>query len=108
MTDTCCIKVKRHKTVIFIEVYISDTILTLKNKICKALRNEKEPSDIRLQLESNRLPSERYSSLDDDTTIEELGLANNTILYMTYWISKDVGTGEWEQVDVPKYEPVEE
>jgi len=108
MTETCCIKVKRQKTIIFIEAYVSDTILTIKNKICKALRNEKEPSDIRLQLESHRIPNEQYSSLDDDATIEELGLSNNTILYMTFWISKDAGTGEWEVVDVPKYEPVEE
>ncbi|OUM69353.1 hypothetical protein PIROE2DRAFT_2646, partial [Piromyces sp. E2] len=89
-TETCCIKVKRHKTIIFIEAYVNDTILTIKNKICKALRNEKEPSDIRLQLESNRIPNEQYSSLDDDATIEELA-----------------GTGEWEAIDVPKYEPAE-
>ena len=80
---------KRQKTIIFVEAYVSDTILTVKNKICKALRNEKEPSDIRLQLESHRIPNEQYSSLDDDATIEELGLSNNTVLYMTFWISKD-------------------
>jgi len=42
-----------------------------------------------LQLESHKFPNEQYSSLDDDATIGELGLSNNTILYMTYWISKD-------------------
>ncbi|KAL6612567.1 hypothetical protein U3516DRAFT_901557, partial [Neocallimastix sp. 'constans'] len=89
MSETCCIKVKRQKTIIFIEAYVTDNILTIKNKICKALRNEKEPSDIRLQLESHKFPNEQYSSLDDDATIGELGLSNNTILYMTYWISKD-------------------
>ncbi|ORY82227.1 hypothetical protein LY90DRAFT_282222 [Neocallimastix californiae] len=104
MSETCCIKVKRQKTIIFIEAYVTDNILTIKNKICKALRNEKEPSDIRLQLESHKFPNEQYSSLDDDATIGELGLSNNTILYMTYWISKD---GEWEVVDVPKFEPAE-
>lgn len=75
----------------------------LKQKVCKAIRNEKEPDDFRFLIESKKIPNEQYSSLDDDVTVEELGFNDDTILYISYWISKGDGEGEWETVNVPDY-----
>lgn len=78
---------KRQKTTYFVEASAQETVQQLKTKLSKILNGEKEPKDIRLQVQGKQAGT--YSALDDSAALEQLGLAENAVLYLSYWIPGD-------------------
>lgn len=118
MSNIC--RVRRGRTVYFVEFRPSDTVTALKSKLSRLTDAEREPKDLRLQI----LKNDSYITLDDVMQAEQAGITDDAVVYMTYRTSPggehlglprhiacsdEMLTGtDWESVDVPDYEDLTE
>ncbi|KAJ3196584.1 hypothetical protein HK101_008376 [Irineochytrium annulatum] len=127
-----CLRVKRQKTTIFVNVEPTDSVMSLKLKLAQILgRGREGAKDLRLQT-LGKTP-DVYNTLEDSGILEQLSVTDDGILYMTYWISGNrmdlanalvafcnayavyfhphkpaPASGAWEPVNVPSYEDLNE
>ncbi|KAJ3129260.1 hypothetical protein HK098_001958 [Nowakowskiella sp. JEL0407] len=123
-----CLRIKRHKITFFIESTNQDTVGTIKQKLLTILSSDyqQEPSDIRLLLQNTSsnaapvapAPNQKvnvptqpqivYSPLENNSVLEQLGIGEDSVVYLVYWIPGDPNPadGKWEPVEVPEFEPL--
>ncbi|KAI9012375.1 hypothetical protein DFJ74DRAFT_683565 [Hyaloraphidium curvatum] len=94
MDRVCC--VRRHRTIFFVEFRPSDTVSTIKGKLSRLVDGEREPKDMRLQLQKN----DSYVTLDDLMSADAAGIVDDAVVFVTF--RKD--SGGWEPVEVPEME----
>ncbi|KAI7882469.1 hypothetical protein K492DRAFT_206201 [Lichtheimia hyalospora FSU 10163] len=96
------IRARRDKTVVFLCYQPSDTIATIKGKLCAAIPSSgKTADDIRLYI--RRSDGEGYNLLNDASKANASGIQNETDIYYVYG-----DQGNWEQVHTSEYEPLDE
>lgn len=78
MSSIC--RVRRLRTIYFLEFRPSDSVATIKGKLARLIEGEREAKDLRLQI----LKNESYVTLDDLTTAEQAGIVDDSVVYMTY------------------------
>ncbi|KAI9090962.1 hypothetical protein DFS34DRAFT_636220 [Phlyctochytrium arcticum] len=102
------IRIKRHKTTYFVETTPQSTIANLKTHLHTLIHREREPKDLRLQTQGKA--AGQYSPLDDTAVLEQVGVGEDAVLYLTYWIpgQPNPADGKWEPVEVPEFEPLNE
>jgi len=74
-------RVRRSKTVYFLEFNATDTIATLKLKLSRIIEGEREPKDLRLQVQKK---DDSYTTLDDLEITDKAGIHDDSVVYMTY------------------------
>lgn len=84
---------KRHKTTIFLEFNIHDTIADVKTKLSKVF--DKDFQDMML-LNSEKLPYSDTHPLNSNNSYPSY-----TLFYLVYRLSDS----EWEDIMVPPYDP---
>lgn len=109
---------KRDKTTIFLDCSPQDTVTKLKEKLSLILNKEKDPRDLRLWISSKATGSAsttagaaapavtatpggkdaaaaaaamQYTALEDTAVVDHLGLVDDSILYLSYWLSNEGG-----------------
>jgi hypothetical protein len=87
------LRIKRHKTTTFLQVAPNETIFKIKFVLSKLIKS-KEPLQLRLFI-----PGKLQSQLENKQQIDQLGLVNDSILYLVY-----LEDGSWETVSVPEFE----
>ncbi|KAL3899187.1 MAG: hypothetical protein SGCHY_002230 [Lobulomycetales sp.] len=91
------IRVKRFKQTFFVESDAQDTVLGLKQRL-EPLTG-KQAGDVRLLL------SPSTPALDDHAVLDQVGVQDDTVVYMVYWIP---GEQVFETVNVPSFETSKE
>ncbi|KAJ3308535.1 hypothetical protein HDV04_001158 [Boothiomyces sp. JEL0838] len=94
------IRVKHQKTIIFVNTKPTDSIYKFKQSIVQMLQKQKETKQIRLLLSTK----DGYSVCENNSTIDQLGLVNDSVLYMVYLDESQ--DGGFEAVNVPPFEPL--
>ncbi|KAJ3285570.1 hypothetical protein HK104_009433 [Borealophlyctis nickersoniae] len=122
------LRVRRHKTTYFLETDPKDTVHSLKQKLYVVLNKERDLKDMRLLVASSAgaagtaaptgkgtagaqaqaQQQQPYGPLEDSGVIEQLGLENDSVVYLVFWVSGDPNPsdGKWEPVEIPEYEPL--
>ncbi|KND00144.1 uncharacterized protein SPPG_04485 [Spizellomyces punctatus DAOM BR117] len=100
------LRVKRQKTTWFVEAQPQDTVQQLKTKLATTLNREKDAKDLRLQVPGKQPGT--YSPLDDTAVLEQIGLVDDAVVYLSFWIAgqSNPSDGKWEPVEVPDFEPL--
>lgn len=77
------IRARRDKTVVFLCYHPSDTIATIKDKLCAAIPSSgKKADDMRLYI--RRSDGEGYNLLNDASKANASGIQNETEIYFVY------------------------
>lgn len=77
------IRARRDKTVVFLCYHPSDTIATIKDKLCAAIPSSgKKADDMRLYI--RRSDGEGYNLLNDASKASASGIQNETEIYFVY------------------------
>ncbi|KAJ1562874.1 hypothetical protein HK096_010126 [Nowakowskiella sp. JEL0078] len=122
-SNSICLRVKRAKSTIFLEASPLDTIADLKSKLMNILTldYQQQLSDISLLVKKLPLqatqttqsvvtqpPQSQYVTLEDAGIADHLGLGDDSVLYMVFWIPGETNPedGKWETVDIPEFEPL--
>ncbi|KAJ1504921.1 hypothetical protein HMI54_014626 [Coelomomyces lativittatus] len=110
------IRVKRLKTTFFIQCSATDNIITLKKRLSKL--THKEIKDIRLLVPKDKISTQidysifgnkdKWAELDDKTVLDQIGMPDDAVVYMIFWISGEVSAsdGRWENIDIPMPDPL--
>ncbi|KAJ3036645.1 hypothetical protein HDV00_002469 [Rhizophlyctis rosea] len=113
MSSPIYLRVKRNKTIWFVEATPQDTVGQLKQKLSTILNREKLPKDMRLQVKQpaakpNTPPT--WAPLEDTGILEQLGLENDGEVFLSFWIpgEPNPADGKWEPVEVPEFDPLNE
>ncbi|KAI8903566.1 hypothetical protein EDD86DRAFT_250279 [Gorgonomyces haynaldii] len=94
------IRVKRQRTVYFVEAKITDSVFKVKQTLSHILFKDKSPKDIRLHI-LGKTPGS-FSTLEDNQTLEQVGVQEEGLIYMN-----QPGEGQWEQVEQIEFEPLQ-
>lgn len=78
------LRVKRQKQTYFVDIKLLDTVLKLKNQLSVMLFKERLPKEIRLQIPGKT--AGQYTPLEDTAILEQVGLADEGVVYMCLWI----------------------
>ncbi|KAJ3057296.1 hypothetical protein HK097_009249 [Rhizophlyctis rosea] len=105
------LRIKRQKTVFFVETTPQETVLQLKQKLFNILNREKQVKDMKLEVKQpgkQATAPPTYATLEDSAVLETLGLENDGELFLTFWIpgESNAADGKWEPVDVPEFDPL--
>ncbi|KAJ3071626.1 hypothetical protein HDU98_005021 [Podochytrium sp. JEL0797] len=123
------LRAKRLKQTFFVSVESSDTVLTVKTRLAAMVGKPKEAKDFRLSVPAAApapvaaapvaannanaktdpaLPKPPvYASLEDAGVVEQLGLADDAVVYFTYWLGEGQD-GSWENVQIVDFEPLDD
>ncbi|KAI8818898.1 uncharacterized protein EV422DRAFT_535840 [Fimicolochytrium jonesii] len=128
-SPTMYLRVKRQKTIYFLECTPQDSIGSLKTKLAHGpLNREKDPKDLKFfvatapraeaapakgtakaDAKGDPAPTPGYAGLEDAALLEQLGLVDDSVVYLAYWVpGEGSGTGAWEPVQVPEFESLHE
>ncbi|KAI8898646.1 hypothetical protein BC833DRAFT_620140 [Globomyces pollinis-pini] len=95
------IRVKHQKTTLFVTAKPNESIYKVKVHLSQLLAKQKEPKQIRLLLPSK---TSGYTTLENNSTLEQLGLVNDSVVYMVY--QDETADGGFEAVAVPEFDPL--
>ncbi|KAJ3321994.1 hypothetical protein HDU76_013984 [Blyttiomyces sp. JEL0837] len=100
------LRVKRAKATYFVSCEPTDTALSFKNKVVQMMGKPKDAAkDFRLQV-AGKTPN-TFSPLEDSSILEQVGLSDDGVVYLTYWISDSSPEGgSYEPVVIEEYEPL--
>ena len=93
------LRVKRNKTVWFVECSLAETVSKFKAKLSQFINKEKEPADMKLFL-AGKTPGS-WTALEDTSVLEQLGISDQSSVYLAFG-----DDGKFEAVSVPPFDPL--
>ena len=79
------IRIKRSKTTYFASTVLpTDSVKTLKEHTASIFK--KQPNEIKLLLKTN---TNDYITLDDTGILEQIGIVNDSVVYLVFWIKNE-------------------
>ncbi|KAJ3012786.1 hypothetical protein HKX48_006091 [Thoreauomyces humboldtii] len=103
------VRIKHHKATHFIECTTTSTVSFLKQRFLAQTTpppNATAAPDVRLHI-PGKSPG-TWAALDDAAVLEQVGVVNDSVLGAAFWGGGDGGTGSWEPVEVPDFEPLQD
>lgn len=80
------VRVKRHKTTWFVDSPEHEPVAGLKRRIAELLPG-KTPKDLQLNILGKQPGT--FTPLEDDSHLDQLGILDDSILYMSLWIPSE-------------------
>ena len=78
---------KRRKSVYFVELQPHDTVAKFMQRIPSMLNFEKEATELKLfHAAAGSKQPPVYTALEDSAVFDQLGINDQDVLYMSYWI----------------------